>query len=391
MAVQNKNKIGDKVKIKMTSIPSNEKISFSVFEKLKQNLKEFEEKYNALLEADEDLIFELDQHGRFVKVNEYGPTFLEYVSDELIGKHFIELAASKDNEFITRSFQKIINSKNLVSFKAAMMSKFGKEVLIEFNCRALFFEDNLSGVIGVGKNVNLLKYEREKNRLIYSKLDEAERLLSIERSRSMHKKALLEELNRLKNEFISNISHELRTPLASIIGFSETIETDKDMSMEMRNEFNSVILKEGKKLAHLINDVLDISKVEGNVVELSRSEFDVIKLLNDVIEFFKPNIEEKDLNLTLELPDEEIIINADAERIEQVFKGLISNSIKFTKNKGRITIFAQDLYKEVEIIISDTGVGIPDEDLPHIFDKFYRVSRPGTEISGAGLGLVFVK
>jgi len=284
-----------------------------------------------------------------------------------------------------------LSSKKLVSFNAVTSSKFGKEVHFEFNCKGLYKENKTLGMIGVGKNLNPIKIYEERYSDLNTRFDEANRLLSIERSRSRQKKALLDELNRLKNEFISNVSHELRTPLASIIGFSETISTDREMTSEMRDEFNSVILKEGKRLAHLINDVLDITKVEGNIVELSRSEFDLVKLLLDVIDTKFENIQENNIVLTTEIPDEVILVYADAQKIEQVFKELIDNAIKFTKKNGRISIFVQNLYKEVEIIISDTGIGIPEDDVPHIFEKFYRVSRPGAEIAGTGLGLVFVK
>ena len=360
--------------------------------KLKNSLlDEYKEKLKVIYEVDEDFIFELDENGIFLSTNEFGPTLLEYVADELIGKHFFEIVSPKDKKTTAKAFQRILSSKRLVSFNAVTLSKFSKEVHFEFNCKGLYKENKILGMIGVGKNLNPLKIYEKRNSDLNAKFDEANRLLLIERSRSRQKKALLDELNRLKNEFISNVSHELRTPLASIIGFSETISTDHEMTTEMRDEFNSVILKEGKRLAHLINDVLDITKVEGNIVELSRSEFDIIKLLLDVIDSKFESIQEGNIVLTTEIPDEVIIVNADAQKIEQVFKELIDNAIKFTKKNGRISIFVQNLYKEVEIIISDTGIGIPEEDVPHIFEKFYRVSHPGTEIAGTGLGLVFVK
>lgn len=100
------------------------------------------------------------------------------------------------------------------------------------------------------------------------RLLEANRLVSIEKQRSKRQKTILTELNRMKSEFVSNISHELRTPLASIIGFSETISSDPNMPTEMRNEFNEIILNEGKRLAKLINEMLDISRLEGGQIEL---------------------------------------------------------------------------------------------------------------------------
>ena len=183
----------------------------------------------------------------------------------------------------------------------------------------------------------------------------------------------------------------MRTPLASIIGFSETLVSDSEMPKDMQNEFLNIILKEGKRLAGLINDVLDLNKIEGGGIVLNRSNFDIINLLNRVIKNSRNSIEVKNMVFTSDIPVEEVIINGDEEKLEEVFNGLVNNSIKFTEPGGRITISAQTLYKEIEIIVSDTGVGIPEKDLPNIFQKFYRVSRPGTEIPGTGLGLVFAK
>jgi signal transduction histidine kinase len=190
---------------------------------------------------------------------------------------------------------------------------------------------------------------------------------------------------------VSNISHELRTPLASIIGFSETISSDLNMPDNMRNEFNEIILNEGKRLAKLINEMLDISRLEGGRIELSESDFDIIKLLEEVIESNREALETKEIILTKELPAEPVIIKGDKEKISKVLNNILNNSVKFTPLKGRIIISALGLYKEIEITISDTGIGIPEKDIPYIFQKFYRVSRPGTEIPGTGLGLVFVK
>ena len=223
------------------------------------------------------------------------------------------------------------------------------------------------------------------------KLIESERLLSIERRRANQQKSLLVELNKLKNEFISNISHELRTPLASIIGFSETIESDDNLPEDMRKDFNRIILSEGKRLAKLINDVLELSRIESGTIALNKSNFDFARLIKETIEYFRADLQDKNIHLTTEFPDEEIFLFADREKISQVFSGVISNAIKFTDKNGRITVIVNNLMKEAEVIISDTGAGIPEKDLPFIFEKFYRVQRKDYENPGTGLGLVFVK
>jgi len=364
----------------------------------KTSLKEIEnlslsgdKKFNLVLEASDDFIFILDNKGCFKIVNENGAAALDYATKDLIGRHFWEYVDPKSDKDIAASFNEILNSKDLTSFEATLTSRFGREVIFQITASAMCIDKKVVGLLGVGKNITKIRANEEKVKELTIKLLEAKRLISIERKRADQSRSILEELNRLKNEFVSNVSHEMRTPLASIVGFSETIVSDPNIQKETLREFNEVILKEGKRLANLINNVLDLSKIEGKGIVLSRSNFDIIRLLNSVIEESKKAIKDKGLTLTTDIPDGEVIVNGDEERLGLVFSGLFNNAIKFTEKEGRITISAQSLYKEFEIIISDTGSGIPEKDLPKIFQKFYRVSRPGTEIPGTGLGLVFVK
>jgi signal transduction histidine kinase len=159
----------------------------------------------------------------------------------------------------------------------------------------------------------------------------------------------------------------------------------------MKKEFNNVILNEGKRLAKLINDVLDLTKVEGGKIVLKKISFDVFKLLEDTIASQRDYADRKNITITFEQTAGELIIDADREKLFQAIDSLINNAVKFTNEYGRIKIICSSQFREVEIIISDTGIGIPEKDLPYIFQKFYRVSRPGTELPGTGVGLVFVK
>ncbi len=349
------------------------------------------EKFELVLEASEDLIFILDNNGCFKRVNNNGAASLDYSLKNLMGRHFWEFVDPKSDEEIAKSFQSILNSGELTTFEVTFTSKFGKEVIFQITAKVLKENKKVAGLLGVGKNITKSRFDELKVKELSLKLMESERLISIERNRANQRRTILDELNRLKNDFLSNISHEMRTPLASIIGFSETIVSDPEMSKESQVEFSNLILKEGKRLSNLINDVLDLTKIEGDGIVLSLSNFDIINLLNEVVEENRKAIKEKKLTLTFDIPVEEIVMNGDEERLKLIFDALLNNSIKFTPAGGRITIRGQSLYKEFEIIFSDTGIGIPEKDLQNIFQKFYRVNRPGTEVPGTGLGLVFVK
>lgn len=354
-------------------------------------LNNWEENFNCLIEASPDLIFILDGEGKFLLINKPGLELLEYAPENLKGKHFTEFVDPEHFTKITNLFNEALIKKTTVNFEVSLLSKYEIAIPLEINCRVLERDENIIGMIGIGRNVGEKnKYEVELHKL-KPKILEANRIIRVERSRAKQKKSLIDELNRLKQEFISNISHEFRTPLASIIGFSETIESDPNLPLEMKKEFNNVILNEGKRLAKLINNILNLSKLEGSGVTLKKDSFDAVKLLKEVSETNKDFASQKNITLTLESPKEEILIEADNERLYQAINALVNNAIKFTDEHGRVKIIANNLYREIEIIVSDTGIGIPEKDLTYIFQRFYRVSRPGSDIPGTGVGLVFVK
>ncbi len=354
-------------------------------------LSEEDDNFKVLLEVATDLVFFLDKDGKIVLVNEAGILNLEYTSDEIKGKHFLEIVDLDFSNSTSEAFEEAIKTKNVTRFETRLVSKYDRQLAYEISIRLISKKGKINGMLGTGKSISKIKHFEEEIRKLKPKIVEANRLIKLERARTRKHESLVEELNRLKSEFISNISHEFRTPLASIIGFSESIELDPDLPPEMKKEFNNVILNEGKRLAKLIKSVLDISRIEGGKISLDRSTVSVVDLLLNVIELNKEFAGQKNIELSLEHPTDEVTLEADKEKLSEVFEALINNAIKFTNEYGRVKIIANNLFREVEIIVSDTGIGIPEKDLPYIFQKFYRVSRPGSEIPGTGVGLVFVK
>ena len=355
-----------------------------------QKLGDWKELFLGLFDVARELLFVLDGGGLIISINQFGASALDYSAEQLIGKHFMDLVDPVYTQLVNASIN--IALKNDDSFfEASLINKFEKVNRYQISIRTVRKDERIIGLIGVGKDVSQQrKIENELNDL-KPKLIEAERLISLERARSSHQKMMLDEVNRMKSEFVSNISHELRTPLASIVGFSETIASDPNMPVEMRNEFNLIILNEGKRLAKLINDVLDLSRMETGRIAINKSKVNIVKLLRRMIDNNKTLIDSKNLILTFETPYEEIIIEVDEERLLQALDSLLENSIKFTNEGGRIKVILNNLYREIEIVITDTGIGIPEKDLPYLFQKFYTVNRPDSDISGAGMGLVFVK
>jgi len=351
----------------------------------------FKNKFELLLNVSNDLIFILNSSGYFEVVNNNGSKKLGYEESDIVGIHFTDIIAPSDSTIVSESIKDLLKSREIVSFCANIVSFNGDNSIYEFYCNSFEEKGEVTNIIGIGRDITQKISDQNKLTELKEKLSEANRLISIERQRSIYSKSILEELNRLKNEFMSSISHEMRTPLASIIGFSETIDSDTQMPLEMREEFNKLILNEGKRLARLINDVLNISKIEAGQIRLKKKKIDIIKLIENVIKEIKPSVVAKELNLTLDLPKDENILILDEDKIYQILIELINNAVKFTPSGGRITIIGQTLYKEFELIISDTGIGIKEEDKNKIFQKFFRADINQTEAQGAGLGLVFVK
>jgi two-component system phosphate regulon sensor histidine kinase PhoR len=354
-------------------------------------VKNWEENFKNLLLISNDLIFILDKDGCFLKVNDSGSLLLDYTERELLGKHFLELVPTEENIEVSEAISKMLQSDKVIKFTTNLKTKLNRLTSFEITGRTIIRDGKVIGMLGIGNDISRMKKYEDELIKLKPKLTEAQRLISLERARLWQQGSLIEELDRLKSEFVSNISHEFRTPLASIIGFSETIVSDPDLPEEMKSEFNKVILYEGKRLAKLINDVLDISRIEGGKIILNKTNFNLVEILKEIVDRNRESALKKRITFVLEYPQAQILIEADKEKIAQLFEALINNAIKFTNEDGRVKVIVINLFKEVEIVVSDTGIGIPEKDLPYIFQKFYRVSRPGTEIPGTGIGLVFVK
>jgi signal transduction histidine kinase len=200
----------------------------------------------------------------------------------------------------------------------------------------------------------------------------------------------LEELDRLKSAFLANMSHELRTPLNSILGFTDVMieGLDGDLSANMDNDLH-LIQKNGQHLLHLINDVLDMAKIESGRMNLNPERFKVNNLLDEVVSITSTLAIEKNLSLFVdEASDRAIEIYADNTRLRQVMINLVNNSIKFTE-RGRISISATAAQNgRVLIAVKDTGIGIPPDKLESVFQEFAQVDTSSTrKVGGTGLGL----
>ena len=199
------------------------------------------------------------------------------------------------------------------------------------------------------------------------------------------------ELDRMKTDFISSISHELRTPLTSIKAYTETILYDPDMPEQTKRRFLTVIDEESSRLANLIESLLQISRIEAGTVELAQEPVDIVTIIKQVTSALQPVADKKNIQLKVDTSDKLPELQGDEGKIRSVIVNLVNNSIKFTPEGGQISVCVRHQVEELVISVSDTGMGIPKEALSKIFDRFYRVHRPGKQIHGTGLGLAIAK
>lgn len=201
----------------------------------------------------------------------------------------------------------------------------------------------------------------------------------------------IKHLEQMRKDFVANVSHELKTPITSIKGFSETLLDGALHDQEAAKMFLDIILKESGRMERLVADLLDLSKIEQKGLALNLTAVSLNKLLTEVIVTLESRLDEKNIMLQVNVP-EELIVQGDEYRLKQVFVNLITNAILYTPKGGRIFIEANESSEVVEVKVSDTGIGIEKAELPRIFERFYRVDKARSRDSGGtGLGLAIVK
>ncbi len=205
------------------------------------------------------------------------------------------------------------------------------------------------------------------------------------------------EMNRLKSDFLATMSHELRTPLNSIIGFSEVLSTNDGLT-EKQKRYAANIQSSGKMLLSMINDILDLAKIESGKMEVRVEDFSIRDVCEGLATVARPIAEKKSIDLDLRLDEAIPLLRQDPGKLRQILYNLLSNAIKFTPSGGRITLSVQADGRFVVLAVKDTGIGIAEEDRERIFEKFRQAvdnGQPGgiltREHQGTGLGLSIVR
>ena len=206
-----------------------------------------------------------------------------------------------------------------------------------------------------------------------------------------HDVTKLKELEKIRSDFVANVSHELKTPLTSIIGSVETLKAGAADHAQDRSRFLDVIEEHSQNLNRLIEDLLSLSKIESTKEDAVKERTDIVKLVKKIRGVFQRNMESKKIRFDLR-PDKSVFVSIEPLSMEQAISNLIDNAVKYSEFGGQISVEVLEDAGHVRFVVKDTGIGIPEADLPRIFERFYRVDKSRSrESGGTGLGLSIVK
>jgi PAS domain S-box-containing protein len=354
-----------------------------------------ENRYRRLLEAAPDGIVEVDGSGRIVLVNSQAERLFGYRREELLGKSVEILMPERFRErhpkhragYCAHSVIRPMGSGlDLWALRAD-----GTEFAVDINLSP-FQGETGPGVICVIRDVTDRKAVEEQIKMLNLSLEQRTRDLALTNTELEIRNREVEKANRLKSNFLATMSHELRTPLNSIIGFSDLLaEQTAGPLTEKQERFVGHITESSRHLLALINDILDLSKIEAGRLELKYESFPMGVATAEVLSTVRPMAARKGVEVLTEF-SEELTLYADRVRLRQVLYNLLSNAIKFTPQEGCVRLLARSEESLICVSVIDTGIGIPRDEQESIFEPFHQLPAPMQSVrEGTGLGLSITK
>ncbi|MCZ7630992.1 MAG: PAS domain-containing sensor histidine kinase [Microthrixaceae bacterium] len=325
----------------------------------------------SIIENIPDMIFVKDAAElRFVRLNPAGEKLLGYSREEMIGKNDYDLFPQDEADFFVAKDRGVLEGRALVDIPA-------EPILTRTQGERILHTKKIPILNDAGEPEYLLGISED----ITDKMEIQHALIEA--------RAAAEEASRLKSEFLSGMSHELRTPLNAILGFAQLLEMD----LEDKSNIESVqqILAAGRHLLELINDLLDISRIEAGILTISPETVDVGDLVTECIELVEPQADAVEVTLRRESCSSPCIVTADRQRLRQVFLNLLSNAIKFNRPEGSVVVDCSRSGGWISFIITDTGCGIAPENMARLFTPYDRLGAEDSGIEGTGLGLALSK
>jgi PAS domain S-box-containing protein len=316
----------------------------------------------AIVDSADDAIISKDLDGVIQSCNDAAGRLFGYSPGELVGQSVRILIPSDRQSEEDEILARLRRGERLQHFETVRVTKDGRRLDLSLTISPVRDDHgNIIGASKIGRDITAVKRA------------EAERL------------RLIEEASRLKDEFLASLSHELRTPLNAILGYARMLQSGV-IAPENRQKAFDTIERNATSLTQIVEDVLDISRIVSGKIRLNVQPVDFPPIVSNAIEAIAPAAEAKGVQLETVLDPQAAPISGDPERLQQIIWNLLSNAVKFTKRGDKVQVRLERVESHIELAVSDTGIGIPAEFLPHVFERF-RQAEGGTTRERGGLGL----
>jgi PAS domain S-box-containing protein len=331
----------------------------------------------SLIESNIDALMTTDPSGIITDVNQQMELLIACPRDELIGTPFKNYFT--DPERAEAGIKRVLIEKKVTDYELTARAKDGQETEVSYNASNFYDRDGLlQGVFAAARDVT------ERNRL--------DRVLQEKNVELESATAVAEQASQAKSEFLSSMSHELRTPLNAILGFAQLLESDTPPPTPVQKDGLTEILHSGWHLLALINEVLDLSKIESGHAPLSQEPVSLAEILFECQKMIGPQAQQRGITVTFPLLDKSIYIRADRTRVKQVLINLLSNAIKYNIKLGTVEVTCSEVTTgSIRVSIRDTGTGLSPQHLTQLFQAFNRLGQEAGGEEGTGIGLVLAK
>ena len=345
--------------------------------KLDQRLRDQQFYTRSLIESNIDAIMTTDPRGIITDANKQMEVLTGCTRDELIGAPFKKYFT--DPKKAETAITLVLTEKTVTNYELTARARDGKETVVSYNATTFYDRDRtLQGVFAAARDVT----ERKR-------LDQVlqEKNVELENARSVAEKA-----NLAKSDFLSSMSHELRTPLTAILGFAQLMESDSLPPTPAQKESIAQILQAGWHLLKLIDEILDLAKVESRQVPLSQEPVSLAEVMLECQGMIEPQVQQRGIRVTFPQFHTSYFVQADRTRVKQILINLLSNAIKYNKVGGTVVVDCTASTSErIRISVKDTGAGLAPDKLTQLFQAFNRLGQEAGGEEGTGIGLVVAK
>lgn len=339
-------------------------------------------------------IFGIDVEGNVNEWNQTTEQITKYRKEEVIGKDLVEEFISEDYKTSVKNvLNQALQGKETANYEFPLYTKDKRRVIILLNASTRRdIDGKITGVLGIGQDITemdgLRTELKEERKNLVKRIEERTAELSLSN-------AQLAKAAKMKDEFLASMSHELRTPLNSILGLSEALQEEVYGSLNPKQAKSlHNIESSGKHLLSLINEILDLAKIEAGKIELEYSKISFENIIQSSLLFIKQPALKKHLKITSSISSAVEYFSADEKRMKQILVNLLNNAVKFTPEGGEVSleVIVNIEDKKIDFSVIDTGIGISSENLAQLFQAFVQIdSKLSREYEGTGLGLVLVK